>query len=529
MSKTRLRVPRGPARLVLTTAAATATLAAVTLVPTATDQAAADQAGPAARLAAGVRPPATDDPVYPAAATPATVSWTGDLNGQAPCPEGTTRDRALYRQTYEGGIPQGLFNDGWTTVKGLGGSRSARALVNSSDPSDFMFLPYVQGVSGARTMLALATRSSQGDSAYTRTQVNSVDLRLGTSTSWTGRVHDVTAATDDEGGWLGTWFEHRSKGGAQTTWDVDNVQLYTCRTAAVSRVAGNDRYGTAGQVAATYPSGVAVAYLSTGETFPDAIGASARAGSQDAPVLLTKPDRLPRTTLAQLQRLRPQRLVVLGGTGAVSSAVQQQAAAYAGSTTRIGGSTRYHVSAGIAESYDPGLPVLYVASGANFPDALSIGALAGRDGAPVLLTPPGGLHEAVETQIARLDPGRIVVVGGPAAVSDTVVQALRAHTSGGVSRITGADRYAVSATIAGQFRTDPGKAYVASGGTFPDALVGAARAGSESVPVLLSKPTSLPQVTGGALGRLSPARGVLLGGRAALSSLVMDLVGAQVG
>lgn len=471
----------------------------------------------------------SEDTAYPAAATATAVTWTGDLNGQAPCPEGTTRSGLVARNTLDAGIPMEQFNNGFYTITGLDGGLAARALVDSGDGADHMFLPYVQGVSGARTMLAFATRSSQPDSAYTRAQVNSVDLRVPTSTGWAGRVHDITAATDDEGGWLGTWFEHRTKGGVQSTWDLDNLQIYTCRNAPVSRIAGSHRYSSAAKIAATYPAGVRVAYLATGENFPDAIGASALAGLQDAPVLLTRPGSLPGTTLAQLDRLRPQKLVVLGGTLAVSTAVEQEAAAYAGSTTRIAGENRYAVSAGIAEAYAPGVPVLYVASGATFPDALSIGALAGHQGAPVLLTPADRLDGAVEAQIARLDPGRIVVVGGPVAVSDTVVAALRAHTAGTVTRITGGDRYAVSGTIARQFPAGVSRAYVATGATFPDALVGAARAGSQGVPVLLSRPTSLPGAAATALDALDPAAGVLLGGQVALTSLVMDQVGAHVG
>lgn len=481
----------------------------------------------AAPAAAGVG--ILGEPAQPAAATGTAVSWTGDLSGRAPCPEGLTRDSLLYRQTFEGGIPESRFNDGWYTFGGLGSSRSARALVDSSDGVDYMHLPYVDGVSGARTMLALATKATQRDSAYTRAQVNSVDLRVGAGSSWEGRVYDVTAATDDEGGWLGTWFEHRTKGGAQAMWDLDSVQLYTCRNAPVTRVAGSDRYSTAAKIASTYPAGVPVAYLATGASFPDAISVSALAARQDAPVLLTRKDELPSATAAQLQRLRPQRLVVLGGTAAVSTDVQDDAAAYAGSTSRLSGSTRYDVSAATASSYSPGVATLYVASGAAFPDALSIGALAGRDSQPLLLTSKGQLPPAVAAEVARLDPQRIIVVGGTSAISDAVVAQLRQHTSGGVGRISGTDRYEVSAAIARRFASGLPKIYLASGTNFPDALVGAARAGSQGVPVLLSRPTSLPGDAASALDALSPRRGVLLGGRTALSSLVMDLVGARVG
>lgn len=466
---------------------------------------------------------------YPAAATGTAVPWTGLLNDQAPCPEGMTRSSLLYGQSFEGGIPQSSFNDGWYTFGGLEGTRSARAAVSSADPRDSFFLPYVDGSVGARTMLALATKGTQTDSGYTRAQVNSVDLRVGAGTGWEGRVYDVTAATDDEGGWLGTWFEHRSKGGAETRWDLDSIQLYTCRDAPVSRISGDGRYATAAQVAATYPAGLDVVYLATGQNFADAVSASALAARQDAPILLTRQDVLPAATRDQLQRLRPARLVVLGGGSAISTEVEQEASAFARATTRVTGADRYAVSAALAQSYDPGVPVVYVASGTQFPDALSVGALAGHTRTPLLITPPGGLPVSVEEQIARLNPGRIVVVGGASAVSDAVLEQLRAHTAGSVTRLTGQDRYAVSAAVAAQFPSGGGRVYLASGQTFPDALVGAARAGSQGVPVLLSRDTALPGTTRTALDALDARRGVLLGGRAALNAVVMDQTGARVG
>lgn len=517
MSTTRAARPGARLRWVLGPATALA-LVAATLVPGA--DAGADAGADDAEAPASTHAPAATGPA---------VTWTGNLNGQAPCPEGMTRLRTVAAHSLDGALPVPQFNNGWVSVPGLDGGSAARASVSSGDVSDHLFLPYVQGRVNDRTMFGLATRSTQGDSAYTRLQVNSVDVRVGTSSSWRGRVFDVTAATDDENGWLGAWFEHRSKGGAATTWDIDNLQIYTCRSAPVSRIAGSDRYASAARIAATYPAGVGTAYLATGADFPDAISAAALAGRLDAPVLLTRPGSLPSPTRAQLQRLQPSRLVVLGGTGAVSQAVQNEASAYAGSTTRIAGTDRYEVSAGIARAYEPGVPVLYVASGEAFPDALSVGALAGHQNAPVLLTPKGRLANVIAAEVDRLRPGRIVVVGGPAAVSDAVVEALRGRTTGGVTRIQGTDRYAVSAAISDQFATGRSRAYVATGISFPDALVGAARAGSQGVPVLLSRPHSLPGAAQNALTRLGAGSGVLLGGDSALNALVMDQVGARVG
>ena len=171
----RPRRRRTTGRLILAAAVA-AGLAASLLTGGDGTPAEAGQAGSGPAAAArGFR--ATSAASRAPAASAEAVPWTGDLAGQAPCPEGTTRSTQLHREGFEV-IPQQQFNNGWYRVTGVEGSYAARALVDSSDPVDHMFLPYVQGTRDTRTMLAFATRSSQADSAYTRAQVNSVDLRV---------------------------------------------------------------------------------------------------------------------------------------------------------------------------------------------------------------------------------------------------------------------------------------------------------------------------------------------------------------
>jgi putative cell wall-binding protein len=99
----------------------------------------------------------------------------------------------------------------------------------------------------------------------------------------------------------------------------------------VERLAGRDRYGTAADVAMQWSSGVQRVYVVSGRTYPDAMAAAARAGVFNAPVLLTKPDSLPSETVAALRHLRPDRIVVVGGSSSVSQAVLTELGRHAGS------------------------------------------------------------------------------------------------------------------------------------------------------------------------------------------------------
>ena len=91
----------------------------------------------------------------------------------------------------------------------------------------------------------------------------------------------------------------------------------------VTRLGGADRYATAVAVsAATYSPGVSVVYLASGTGFADALAGAPAAGMQAGPVLLVTPTSIPAVVATELTRLHPARIVILGGTGAVSAAVQ---------------------------------------------------------------------------------------------------------------------------------------------------------------------------------------------------------------
>jgi putative cell wall-binding protein len=125
---------------------------------------------------------------------------------------------------------------------------------------------------------------------------------------------------------------------------------------------------------------------------------------------------------AELQRLQPERIVVLGGTAVISPTVQAQLDALTtGTPTRLAGYDRYVTSVAISASqFQPGVPVAYIASGLNFPDALSGAPLAGIAGGPVLLTAPDALPDVVAAELQRLQPERIVILGGTAVINPSV-------------------------------------------------------------------------------------------------------------
>ena len=296
----------------------------------------------------------------------------------------------------------------------------------------------------------------------------------------------------------------------------------------VTRFAGSDRYATAAAVSAgSFAPGVPVAYVAIGTNFPDALAGSAAAGFKGGPTLLVSPTGIPAATAAELQRLKPQQIVVLGGTSVVSESTRAALAGYAtgGVARRLAGSNRYETAAAIsADTFAPGVPVAYVATGTNFPDALAGTPAAGSLGGPVLLVEPTAVPAATAAELARLNPAKIVILGGTGAVSDAVRNALATYTSGGVTRLAGADRYATAVAVSKATYVSADTVFLATGANFPDALAGGAVAGIAGVPLLLVPGTSLPDTVRAELLRLDPSSVIVLGSTGVVSSGLVDQI-----
>lgn len=293
--------------------------------------------------------------------------------------------------------------------------------------------------------------------------------------------------------------------------------------APVTRISGADRFATAAQVSAqTFAPGVQVAYVATAANYPDALAGGAAAAKSGGPVVLVAATSVPSASGAELDRLNPGRIVVLGGTTAVSDSVLTSLQQYtAGTVTRLSGADRFATAAAVsAATFGQGVPIAYLATGSNFPDALSGGAAAGAQGGPVLLTSPEGIPASTASELDRLNPGSIVILGGHSAVSATV-ESQAASYSPSVVRKAGADRYATSVALSAYvFAPGVAKVFLATGENFPDALAGSPAAGIAHSPILLVRGTCIPPEVNAEITRLNPTAIVVLGGEAAVSSAV---------
>lgn len=155
--------------------------------------------------------------------------------------------------------------------------------------------------------------------------------------------------------------------------------------------------------------------------------------------------------------------------------------------TRYGGSDRYGTNLALNQAHMKPARPLFVATGAAYPDALSIGPVVSLTEGSLVLTPRNGLTADSLNLIKSRKPSQVFVIGGTGAVPDRVVDQLRSATSLNPIRVGGSDRYATSAMILDQFFQNRSfsTALVATGRDFPDALSAAAAGGSLGVPVVL--------------------------------------------
>ncbi|MBA4248945.1 MAG: hypothetical protein C0444_11755 [Microbacterium sp.] len=192
-----------------------------------------------------------------------------------------------------------------------------------------------------------------------------------------------------------------------------------------------------------------------------------------------------------------------------------------GTILRIAGNDRYATSALIsASAFSAGASTVYIASGADFPDALSAAALAGAANGPLLLVTRDSVPASILTELRRLAPDRIVVAGGPGVVSEAVLATLRTVTPN-VDRVFGTNRFDTARQLALDAYGASGApiAFLATGSGFADALAAGPAAASVDAPVLLinGSAAQIDAATLTVLAQLGTTSVVIVGGTGVVS------------
>ncbi|MCR2793737.1 cell wall-binding repeat-containing protein [Microbacterium sp. zg.Y625] len=298
---------------------------------------------------------------------------------------------------------------------------------------------------------------------------------------------------------------------------------------SVDRVQGADRVITAVEMSKRgFPDGAKVLFIASGADYPDALTASSAAAAQGASLLITGHAGLPAEAWQEARRLNPSRVVVLGGTSAVSETVvgDLRAALPGARVERVGGADRFETSRLVATQLMTASSTVYLATGLNYPDALSAaGAGAAREAAVLLVDGRSPtIDAATRTTLTRLSAKTVIIVGGEDVLPAGMVDSLRAAGLS-VERLGGADRYVTNLMVSSHVY--PGafsNAFFATGQNFPDAVVGAVLSARKEGPLLLTPTNCMSGAAQDYLIKAGARQVTLLGGPEALSDAVFRSV-----
>lgn len=292
----------------------------------------------------------------------------------------------------------------------------------------------------------------------------------------------------------------------------------------VTRLSGDTRVETAIAASKEAYKGTADAVVLAGYNGEvDALTGTLLANDKKAPLLLTTKDSLSAATKAEIERLKPTTIYILGGDTVVSAQVEADLKDY--TVKRVKGDNRAETAGAVAKEVKgtSATHVFLTLGWETLADALAIGPVSAMKDMPVLLTETDKLPTATVKAMEDLGVTDVTIVGGTNAVSAAIqIELDKKYT---VNRVSGDTRENTALAIAAEYFTTPGKIVVAFGRgvTYADALVGGYLGALQNAPVLLTTKAGLTAeikayITANAVNTY------VLGGENVITTVVVDQI-----
>lgn len=288
---------------------------------------------------------------------------------------------------------------------------------------------------------------------------------------------------------------------------------------SVKRLSGKNRYATAVEISKSKFTKADNVIIVNGDSINEVLAASSLAKQLNSPILLTEQNALNSYTSGEINRLGAKNIYIIGSTGKITNAVENGLKSSGKIVTRIFGSDVYSTAVSVAKHTKAKTDekTLILSSSTSYPDSLSAAALSAAKAYPILYTDKSSIPATTMNYIKSGNFTNVIVVGGNATVSDSVLNTLK--TAGKtVTRVSGKDRYATSLNIASRYFSSSSIINVATGVTFIDSVAGAPVAGLNNSPVVLVQGNS---VSSGLKGYISSSKAKsinIFGGAASVSS-----------
>lgn len=266
--------------------------------------------------------------------------------------------------------------------------------------------------------------------------------------------------------------------------DTDKPDTDKAIDSKVTRYSDGNRYSTAIKLSKKAYDKSDIAVVASGENFADALSGGALAAIHEAPLLLVNEGSTADDVKAELDRLKVDKLYILGGTKSISNKIEFKLSKNKDDKNRevirLSGSDRYKTSMEVYKevtraSGSNEAPVLV--NGKQFADALSAGPIAAKDKRAIVLTDGHNVDSRIDKK-----SDKNIIVGGYTSMDNSFAG----------YRYSGRDRYETSAKIAKHFNS-PKNALLASGEKYPDGLAAITLYNKYEGPLLLTRKDSLPK------------------------------------
>lgn len=246
----------------------------------------------------------------------------------------------------------------------------------------------------------------------------------------------------------------------------------------VTRIAGKDRIGTSIEISKAMFNESDNVVLASGFNFADALSAGQLAAALNAPLILSD-ENMDLRVKEEIANLKPKNMYIVGGENALSSNIEESVKSAVNDINieRLKGNNRYETSVKVMEKTKEFIDAEYllIASGKNFPDALSATSFMADHKALMVLSDGNSYPKSDLKEIA---------IGG--------VNQLPLNGFTG-ERIAGKDRYQTSLALAKKSFENNENAILANSKVFADSLSAVSIAKNYKAPIILTDNENLTQ------------------------------------
>ena len=195
------------------------------------------------------------------------------------------------------------------------------------------------------------------------------------------------------------------------------------------RISGGTREETAVKIAREIAKETGVEetlYVATSANFADSLSISSIAGYHEHPILLVPPTGVPKVVADFFSEFPVENALIIGGEKVVSPKVDKLFK----NPIRIAGAGRYETNKAFNDfALEVGLTLtpehLFIATGENYPDALSGSALASLFASPIVLTAINPLAASkAQIQDYSYENSYYTILGGESALSNNTLEKL---------------------------------------------------------------------------------------------------------